>query len=107
MMDFFLKDKPEKLMTDLKVFFNAQNKWMRNQIEKNIPSDPLWRHVAMVTAQFDGLVDGYKSTSSQVVCENSLLSFKAFIFLYLHHAVCLINISCYRCYTPSETRQPD
>ena len=104
MKDFFLKDKPEKFMSDLKDFFNAQDKWMRNQIEKNVPSDPLWRHVAMVTAQFDGLVDGYKSTttSSQVICENSLLSLKACIFLYLHHAICLINISCYTRYAPSD-----
>jgi hypothetical protein len=37
MKDFFLKDKPEKFMSDLKDFFNAQDKWMRNQIEKNVP----------------------------------------------------------------------
>ena len=63
--DIFLTGKPDKVVTDLKVFLKTQDKWMRTQINRN-SQDPLWRHVAMVMAQFDGLVDGYKSTADHV-----------------------------------------
>lgn len=62
--DIFLTGKPDKVITSLREFLKSQDKWMRAQIGQN-SQDPLWRHVGMVMAQFDGLVDGYKSTADQ------------------------------------------
>ena len=33
---------------------------MRSMISQHAASDPLWRHVGFILAQYDGLVAGYK-----------------------------------------------
>jgi len=45
-------------------FYAAQDKWTRYMI-KNHPSneDALWRHVAYIMAQFDGLHAGYRAAA--------------------------------------------
>ena len=43
----------------LKKFFLEQDTYMREMIEKYIPSNPYWRHVSYILAQYDGLVRGY------------------------------------------------
>jgi hypothetical protein len=43
-------------------WFNTQDAWIRSQIEAK-PSDPYWQAVAVVMAQFDGLVAGYQATA--------------------------------------------
>ena len=52
-------------MKKLKIWFDQQNSWTRSMIAKN-KNDPLWRHVGLIMAQFDGLVAGYKSVAKQV-----------------------------------------
>ncbi|XP_064614813.1 phospholipase B-like 1 [Liolophura sinensis] len=47
----------------LKKFLDAQDEWMRVMIKKHGHSDPLWRHVSYVLAQFDGLVAGYRDNA--------------------------------------------
>ncbi|XP_076075549.1 phospholipase B-like 1 [Mytilus galloprovincialis] len=103
--DIFLKDMSTQAITDLKEFLKTQDKWMRKQIESITPKDPLWRHVAMVIAQYDGLVDGYKATAEQ--------DLEVFAFQVLNGAGDLIDlvkalnpasIPNWRAFTPAEAR---
>ena len=41
-------------------FMEAQDRWTRKMIRTFSKTDPLWRHMEYVTAQFDGLVAGYQ-----------------------------------------------
>lgn len=36
---------------------------MRTMIKKHGHSDPVWRHVSYILAQFDGLVAGYRDNA--------------------------------------------
>lgn len=60
--DFFFRKRDADKLKKLKIWFDQQNSWMRNMIIKN-KSDPMWRHVGLIMAQFDGLVAGYKSVA--------------------------------------------
>eukprot|EP01137_Pigoraptor_chileana_P017531 Opistho-2@75749 len=52
---YFTKKEDE---TPVRGFFTAQDKWTRSNIAKN-ERDPFWQHIGLVTAQYDGLVQGY------------------------------------------------
>lgn len=65
--EFFFRKRDEDVMKKLKIWFDQQNSWTRSMIAKN-KNDPLWRHVGLIMAQFDGLVAGYKSIAKQVYC---------------------------------------
>ena len=58
----------------LKKFFLEQDAYMREMIEKYIPSNPYWRHVSYILAQYDGLVRGYGAVapSEEVVFQFTL-----------------------------------
>ncbi|XP_046581881.1 phospholipase B-like 1 [Haliotis rubra] len=60
---FFGNKKSSEYEVKARKFMMQQDAWMRQMVEKN-PSDPLWRHVGYVLAQFDGLVAGYNQTAS-------------------------------------------
>ncbi|XP_048758245.2 phospholipase B-like 1 [Ostrea edulis] len=60
--DFFLSSRNEKVVKNLGEWFDQQNTWMRSMIKKS-KSDPLWRHIGLIMAQFDGLVAGYKAAA--------------------------------------------
>ena len=49
----------------LRRYFQEQDEWLRTMISKHSGSDPYWRHVAYVMAQFDGLYDGYRSVAEK------------------------------------------
>ncbi|XP_013417551.1 phospholipase B [Lingula anatina] len=66
MYGVFLNGKSDKVIDGLKSFYNAQDKWIRQQIEKNL-SDPFWRHVWYILCQLDGLYLGYKYMADQKV----------------------------------------
>ncbi|OPL20249.1 hypothetical protein AM593_02106, partial [Mytilus galloprovincialis] len=112
--DIFLKDMSTQAITDLKEFLKTQDKWMRKQIESNTPKDPLWRHVAMVIAQYDGLVDGYKATAEQLhIPIYGQKDLEVFAFQVLNGAGDLIDlvkalnpasIPNWRAFTPAEAR---
>eukprot|EP00729_Bicosta_minor_P011971 gene11971-23531_t len=42
-----------------------QDAWTRAQIKMADPSDTFWAHVAAVTAQFDGMVEGYSMVAAK------------------------------------------
>jgi len=60
--DFVILDN--STLTELMQFYADQDKWTRSMI-KNHPGDEdvFWRHVAYITAQFDGLYAGYKAVA--------------------------------------------
>lgn len=57
-----MSSRNEKVVKNLGEWFDQQNTWMRSMIKKS-KSDPLWRHVGLIMAQFDGLVAGYKAAA--------------------------------------------
>ena len=61
---FFAGQKPE-VMDEVKDFLNKQDAWMRQMISKYGKSDPFWRHVSYVLAQFDGMCDAYKTVAEK------------------------------------------
>lgn len=60
--DFFLSSKSAEYIGKLQAFLSAQDVWLRQMVDNNV-ADPIWRHVGLVIAQYDGLVDGYKSVA--------------------------------------------
>lgn len=66
---FFLGKASAKVVENLHKFLSDQDVWMRQMVENNGKTDPVWRHVGLVIDQYDGLVDGYKSVAppSQVI----------------------------------------
>jgi hypothetical protein len=50
------------VVKNLGKWFDEQDTWMRSMVKKN-RNDPLWRHVGLIMAQFDGLVAGYKAVA--------------------------------------------
>lgn len=70
---YFFAGKSNATVAKTKKFFKDQDVWTRNMIEKFGKTDPLWRHVSYVLAQFDGLYAGYISVAkndwvSQMCC---------------------------------------
>ncbi|XP_055875484.1 phospholipase B-like 1 [Biomphalaria glabrata] len=58
--DWFSPSHEEKLRVKLEQWFIKQREWANNMI-KNNPNDPLWRHASYIFSQLDGLLAGYKS----------------------------------------------
>ncbi|KAH3863783.1 phospholipase B-like 1 [Dreissena polymorpha] len=48
-----------KWIDAVKSFFLEQDLYMRRMIRNNAPTNPYWRHVAYIVAQYDGLIAGY------------------------------------------------
>lgn len=86
--DFFFRKRDADKLKKLKIWFDQQNSWMRNMIIKN-KSDPMWRHVGLIMAQFDGLVAGYKSVAKMVGLRIKKLS----IIYFLSHNFLLNTIA--------------
>lgn len=86
--DFFFRKRDADKLKKLKIWFDQQNSWMRNMIIKN-KSDPMWRHVGLIMAQFDGLVAGYKSVAKMVGLRIKKLS----IIYFLSHNFLLNTIT--------------
>ncbi|XP_071963948.1 phospholipase-B 81-like [Antedon mediterranea] len=51
---------PDVFRDRLKDFFSKQDKWMRNMIQAN-KNDPFWKGIGLITAQYDGLIEGYNT----------------------------------------------
>ena len=68
----------------LKKFFLEQDAYMREMIEKYIPSNPYWRHVSYILAQYDGLVRGYGAVApnEEVVFLTGLFFMFCFVICY-------------------------
>lgn len=86
--DFFFRKRDADKLKKLKIWFDQQNSWMRNMIIKN-KNDPMWRHVGLIMAQFDGLVAGYKSVAKMVGLRIKKLS----IIYFLSHNFLLNTIT--------------
>ncbi|XP_077865834.1 phospholipase B-like 1, partial [Saccoglossus kowalevskii] len=54
----FLGKGKEDLERKVRIFFNKQEDWVRQQISDNLSSE-YWKAVSVIIAQLDGLVDGY------------------------------------------------
>jgi hypothetical protein len=60
MRAYFWKNKaPPAAVTK---WFLTQEAWTQQMIAAN-PTSPLWQHVALITAQLNGLIDGYNTVS--------------------------------------------
>uniref|UniRef100_A0A2C9JGW9 Phospholipase B-like n=1 Tax=Biomphalaria glabrata TaxID=6526 RepID=A0A2C9JGW9_BIOGL len=72
--DWFSPPHDEKLRVKLEQWFIKQREWANNMI-KNNPNDPLWRHASYIFSQLDGLLAGYKSVrgNKKVLNVNTLL----------------------------------
>lgn len=72
--DWFSPSHDEKLRVKLEQWFIKQREWANNMI-KNNPNDPLWRHASYIFSQLDGLLAGYKSVrgNKKVLNVNTLL----------------------------------
>ncbi len=63
MYAYFLKDRNETVINKVKKFFNDQDSWTRRMVKLRAQSDPYWKHMSYVLAQFDGLYAGYLSVA--------------------------------------------
>lgn len=63
MNSYFLKNRDEKTLKNLKNFVTAQDTWVDLMISKHNGTDPFWRHVGYVRAQLLGLYAGYSSVA--------------------------------------------
>lgn len=95
--DFFFRKRDADKLKKLKIWFDQQNSWMRNMIIKN-KSDPMWRHVGLIMAQFDGLVAGYKSVAKMVGLRIKKLSIIYFLsHNFLLNTITMLNKESNRC----------
>eukprot|EP00770_Monocercomonoides_exilis_P003380 MONOS_3360.1-p1 / transcript=MONOS_3360.1 / gene=MONOS_3360 / organism=Monocercomonoides_exilis_PA203 / gene_product=phospholipase B / transcript_product=phospholipase B / location=Mono_scaffold00078:111356-113141(+) / protein_length=544 / sequence_SO=supercontig / SO=protein_coding / is_pseudo=false len=52
----------DKLPDEFVKFYSDNLKWIRDQVKTN-GDDTYWRHIGMILAQFDGLVEGYAKSA--------------------------------------------
>ncbi|XP_015778026.1 PREDICTED: phospholipase-B 81-like isoform X2 [Acropora digitifera] len=57
--DICFRESSESLVEKAKIWFDNQEKWMRDQITKRSSNSSLWRQMGNIIAQYDGLIAGY------------------------------------------------
>ncbi|XP_071509243.1 phospholipase B-like 1 [Diadema antillarum] len=62
----FRSDGDPELWARVVTFFEQQDVWMRQMMAERMKDDPFWEGVALVVAQFDGLIEGYKGNTNRV-----------------------------------------
>jgi len=87
---FFGENPQPKKLAKFRTFFAKQDSWMRKMVATYKKTDPYWRHVGYILAQFDGLVAGYQAASE---ADSTLMVLDIFDFQVMNGAGDMLDLN--------------